>query len=272
MCDCSEDSNINSIPVGPQGPAGPTGPQGPAGPSGPGSVGTSTTFLAPVVGVATFTISEDDLDWGTGQRLRVTNDAATIIAEGEVISYSGNTLELDVDYVVGGGAPNADWNISVTGARGATGATGAAGDTGDPGEAAFTEMTTGTSLGSDLYRLDVTSTAWMSEDMYLFIELAGYYRVTSVLSATQVVVYNPGYSDNVAAELVSGDTKKVSPGGVAGHDGVNGTNGFIYETVDGNATAAEASAPYDVMIRNSGDTGYVWISLAELKILLDALP
>lgn len=43
----------------------------------------------------------------------------------------------------------------------------------------------------------------------------------------------------------------------------------IYETTDGNNTMAEATQPYQFLMRNSDNTGYTFVSLATLKTLLD---
>ena len=55
-----------------------------------------------------------------GQRLRVASDDGTKINEGVVVSYSGTSLVINVDYVSGTGT-HADWNISVAGDRGSSG-------------------------------------------------------------------------------------------------------------------------------------------------------
>ena len=86
---------------------------------------TSTTSLATTgTGNKTWVI-QSGRGFAMGQRLRVSSDDGTKINEGRVVSYSGTSLVINVDYVSGTGT-HADWNISVTGDRGATG-----GGTGD---------------------------------------------------------------------------------------------------------------------------------------------
>lgn len=81
---------------------------------------TSTTSLATTgTGNKTWVI-ESGRGYAMGQRLRVSSDDGTKINEGRVVSYSGTSLIINVDYVSGTGT-HADWNISVTGDRGASG-------------------------------------------------------------------------------------------------------------------------------------------------------
>jgi len=84
--------------------------------------GTSTTSLAVGTGAKVFT-TQANLAWTAGTRLRVASDDSTKIMDGEITTYSGTTLTLDIDYTEGSGT-HADWNISIVGARGATGADG----------------------------------------------------------------------------------------------------------------------------------------------------
>lgn len=59
---------------------------------------------------------------------------------------------------------------------------------------------------------------------------------------------------------------------VDGTNGTNGTNGFNYETVDGNGIPATATQRYDILIRNSSNTGYTFIHIGALKQILNQLP
>lgn len=89
--------------------------------------GTSTTNIATFATDPTTFSTQSGKLWALGQRLRAASDDGTKILEGEVLSYSGTNLEIDVDYMEGTG-PHADWNISLTGARGDTGSSGSVGD------------------------------------------------------------------------------------------------------------------------------------------------
>lgn len=270
MCDCNDEINTGEVPIGPTGPTGPTGVAGPTG-APPVISGLSSTSVLVDVGNRTFTTSAG-IAWSVGQRLQASNVDATKVIAGPIVSYTGTTLIINADTVVGSGSGN-DWTISITGQKGATGATGATGTTGSTGPAgasAYTTLTAGaTPLGGTVYQLDVASSAWISVGMILYIESAGYYLVTSISSATRIIVDNLTYPGNNTANLLN--TKKVVSGGLrgaAGSNGTNGTNGFIYETTDGNTIAAEAAGPYELLMRNSGDTGYTFVTLADLKILL----
>ncbi len=270
MCDCNDEINNGEIPIGPTGPQGPQGPAGNVGPA-PDLFSESVSTVSVGTGNATFTV-DSGVAWSVGQRLRVSNDDSTKVMEGSVVSYTTTTLIINVDYTVGSGS-GSDWNISITGSRGATGATGdtgAAGSTGSAGASAYTTLSANaTPLGGTVYQLDVVSSAWIAVGMILYVQDAGYYTVTSISSATRIIVNNPEYAGNNTANLLN--TKKVVSGGirgVAGTDGANGTDGFIYETTDGNSIAAEALDSYQLLMRNADNTGYTFVSLSDLKILL----
>ena len=127
MCNCND--NINSVTVY-TGPAGPTGPQGPAD-NDSILTGTSTTNLAATTGTKTIT-TQANISWVPGMRLRVSDGAPSSprIMEGEVSTYTGTTLVLNVDYTEG---PASLWNNWVIGVAGAIGSTGPTGATGSPG-------------------------------------------------------------------------------------------------------------------------------------------
>lgn len=94
-------------------PAFLTGPQGEANLNG-----TSTTSVASTTGNKTFTIVEPARSWGPGQRLRASRTASpTQFVEGVVVSYTGNTLVLNVLLVSGTGS-HANWSINPVGEPG----------------------------------------------------------------------------------------------------------------------------------------------------------
>ena len=91
--------------------------------------GTSTTSLLIAIGTKVFTTQASEAytagNW-------VTATSAANLANwmfGQVISYTGTTLTVDVQ-VINGSGTYTDWNLSISAARGATGATGAAGSFG----------------------------------------------------------------------------------------------------------------------------------------------
>lgn len=93
--------------------------------------GTSSSTVAVGLGTKTFT-TQAGKQWQVGQRLRVNNPAVTRVMTGDIVSYSGTTLQLDVDYIEGTGSDN-DWIIQISGERGEQGPAGniADGDYGD---------------------------------------------------------------------------------------------------------------------------------------------
>lgn len=91
-------------------------------------IGTSATSWTPVVESKAFTTQAGEL-YTAGVYVTVVSAAVpTAYGFGQVISYTGTTLTVDVQLVGGTGA-HTDWNISLSGVRGATGAQGPAGAT-----------------------------------------------------------------------------------------------------------------------------------------------
>lgn len=79
---------------------------------------SSTSSVEVGTGPKNFTVAAD-LSIVAGQRMRAVNADASKAMIGPVASYSGTSLSLNVDQVVGAGTDNA-WTISITGERGAT--------------------------------------------------------------------------------------------------------------------------------------------------------
>lgn len=270
MACCDDDINSGTVAIGPQGPEGPEGVKGDKG-DAPVISSTSTSTVTVGTGNKTFTVSSG-VAWTVGQRLRASTSDATKVMEGAVVSYTTTTLIINVDYTVGSSSASS-WLISITGPVGATGATGAAGATGSTGAAgvgAYTTLTANaTPLGGSVYQLDMANTSWISVGQIIYVQSAGYYTVTSITSSTRLIVNNPDYTGNNTANLLN--TKTVSAGGlqgIAGTNGTNGVDGFIYETTDGNGIAAEATDSYQLLMRNADNTGYTFVTLSDLKILL----
>jgi len=102
--------------------------------------GTSTTSLLIEVASKVFT-TQSGKQFDAGAWLLVTSDAdPTNYMHGQVTSYSGTTLTLNVTNI-GGSGTFADWTIDVSGTRGAIGATGPQGPAG-AGLAAVVDDTT----------------------------------------------------------------------------------------------------------------------------------
>ncbi len=93
-------------------------------------IGTSTTSRLMATGLITLT-TQAAKNFITGQFIiAASNAGATNYMFGQVSSYSGTTLIIDVQ-LVGGSGTYADWNISIEGARGPQGTQGATGPAGN---------------------------------------------------------------------------------------------------------------------------------------------
>jgi len=91
-------------------------------------IGTSTTSLLIAVASKTFTTQASKQFKAGGFVLAVSDAAPANYMHGQVTSYSGTTLVVNVTNI-GGSGTLADWTISVSGSRGAVGAAGESGDT-----------------------------------------------------------------------------------------------------------------------------------------------
>ncbi len=231
MCNCND--NINSVTVY-TGPAGPTGPQGPAG-NDSILTGTSTSNLAATTGTKTI-VTQANISWAPGMRLRVSDGAPATprIMEGEVSTYTGTTLVLNVDYTEGPASLWNNWVIGVSGAVGPTGPTGATGATGAAGADSFDLLQNAIFFSGSTYTLTVqNSTTWMSYGMILYIAnpatavVAGYYQVTNILSINQVIVSDLGYPGNSTANLTGALplAMTISAAGIRGAVGTTGAAG-----------------------------------------------
>ena len=112
--------------VGPQGPAGPQGATGPQGTTGAGYLATSSSSLVIGTGSKTLT-TQSGLAYLPAERVRIANSASNYM-EGTVTSYSGTSMVINIDRVVGSGTFSA-WNIGVAGDVGASGSGSVSGTT-----------------------------------------------------------------------------------------------------------------------------------------------
>jgi hypothetical protein len=117
-------------------------------------VSTSTTTWTPTIGSQAFAVQTGE-QYTAG--IFVTVVSASLTSNwgfGQVTSYSGSTLTVDIQ-VISGSTSKSDWNISLTGSRGATGAAG----TGvTPQTTGFT-LTGGTTTEKTLTVVDTLSTS-----------------------------------------------------------------------------------------------------------------
>lgn len=257
MCNCDDNINSTEISSGPQGPKGDTGDT-------PIITGTSTSNLSIGTGSTTFT-TQAGIVWVLGQRIRASNSNGTKVMEGPITSYSSTSLVLNVDRTIGSGS-NSSWNLSICGEIGLTGSTGSTGSTGPQGGQgvnSYTILNGSTTISSTTYSLNVADTSWMGVGQILYIENSGYYKVVTISTPTDVIVLDLAYTGNTGTFTTN---SIISPGGVSGK------NGFLYETVDGNGIAATSNTAYDVLVRNSTNTGYTFMTATAYKAYLGSLP
>lgn len=107
------------VEKGDPGADGADGTNGTDGADGPGYYATSTSSVAIGTGSKTFT-TQAALAYSANARVRVAYDASNYM-EGVVTSYSGTSLAVNVDRVVGSGT-YASWTINLAGDVGASGA------------------------------------------------------------------------------------------------------------------------------------------------------
>jgi hypothetical protein len=111
------------------GPAGSTGPQGlpgNTGSNGAGYLATSLTSQTMGFGSQTWT-TQTNLAYLPGDRVRISFSSSNY-EEGVVSAYSGVTLTVNIDRVIGSGTYST-WNIGIAGDVGPTGPTGSGGGT-----------------------------------------------------------------------------------------------------------------------------------------------
>jgi len=147
--------------------------------------------------------------------------------------------------------------------KGDKGDTGNDGPTGSTGKNAYTTVSGSSSIGADTYLINCVSTSWMGLDQILYIEGSGYYKVLILNTNTTITVLDL---------LYTGNTPIFTPGSLISPGGVKGADGYSYETIDGNGIPATGNGAYSILIRNSSDTGYEFITAVDLKAYLATLP
>ncbi|HNB82716.1 MAG TPA: hypothetical protein PLP14_11485, partial [Chitinophagaceae bacterium] len=116
--------------VGATGSTGATGSAGIPGADGDGYAATSSTSLPIGLGNKSL-VTQSGLAYLPNMRVRLANSASNYM-EGVVTSYTGVSLAVNVDRIVGSGTFTS-WNIGIAGDVGPAGATGATGPTGATG-------------------------------------------------------------------------------------------------------------------------------------------
>lgn len=162
---------------------------------------------------------------------------------------------------------------------GPQGAAGAAGTNGTNGVNAFTTITGGAAVmpaeGANV-TLAVVSSAWMSATEVVYIESRGYMEVQSKPNTTSVILKNLAntaastYLANSPPGTVFTAALGVSPGGLQGPAGINGTSGapttstYILKTPDGALASAQALSILA--------TGYMKSAFATGAVTTQAVP
>ena len=242
MCvNCNDNVNavvVYSGPAGPQGDTGSTGSTGSQGIQGiqgeqgiqgatgsPGPAGpapdvtrlsiTSNTIAASGSKTFAYTVTSLNIGWAIGQRLRVTNASNSYNwMEGVISLVSSSSVTITAD-LQGTGGTFSNWVISIAGNPGAQGIQGNNGSTGPQGVSSYTEMTMSTSLGSNLWELQVLNTLWMVVGQVLYIENCGYFKVTVITNLNTVTVQDLLYPGNVPGNLLL-PPRAIGPGGLSG--------------------------------------------------------
>jgi len=84
--------------------------------------------------------------------------------------------------------------------------------------------------------ISLSSTTWMSVGQIVYVATGGYYRVSAITNATHATLTNLGYDGNASPTTSVAALSKVSPGGLAGADGVdNGIGAYASRPSAGNA-------------------------------------
>ncbi len=147
-------------------------------------------------------------------------------------------------------------DIPITQVPGPDGDDGTNGNNGTNGVDAFSTTTAAFVMPaiSGTVTVDVDNSTWMAPGQIVFVENAGYIRVSSIPDAVSIVLFNLGYTGNVAptTNVASGQT--VSPGGLKGTDGTtpptNTLNSLSPTTTKGDALIDNgANAPLASVVR-----------------------
>lgn len=139
---------------------------------------------------------------------------------------------------------------SIPGPRGAKGDSGAPGAAATAGKSSYTLTTSAFVMpaASAPVTITVQDSSWMAAGQSIFIEGAGQFLVTTILSATSVVVTAQDVPSNTAAATAIAAGKKVTPGGIAFIDTTAldelGERVYVLETTPGgNRNYYTATAP-----------------------------
>ena len=138
-----------------------------------------------------------------------------------------------------GTSPNLLLNLTIP--EGGTGGTGPAGNNGQDATEQFTNLVSFTAPALNTSSVaTVGDTSWMTDDMWLYIEGGGYFRVVNILTPTTVQLSNPGsnyfgvgigWPSGIPGNLIStpvpstATPNQVTPAAVPGIPGATGGTG-----------------------------------------------
>ena len=147
--------------------------------------------------------------------------------------------------------PNCPTTQLVPGPRGAT---GTAGTNGTNGIDAVTTTTANFTMpaSSANVAVDVVETGWMAVGQYVFVQNAGFFSVNQIVTSTQVVLTNLGYTPNVAPGTVVGSGVKVAASGVSGSQGSSGSTP-TFNSISPTTTKGDLIADNGVNSPNASD-------------------
>jgi len=215
--------------MGPQGLPGIQGPTGPTGPQGISSIASTISYVQPsIAGTVNVTVNVSS-GFSVGQIVFVTGGGyyqLSIIYTGVLVQltnlgYSANALPgvvIGASQMVPAGIQGANPYATLT--------TG------------FTQPLPGASV-----TIDVTTTSGFTAGQTLYINAAGYYSLTSIISLVSMSVRNLGYTTNVLSgnTIISG--QGITPAGL---------NGILASTTVATAyTQPAVSVIFNIPVSNS---------------------
>lgn len=116
---------------------------------------------------------------------------------------------------------------------------------------------------------------WRQVGSYLYydgvVDVKNEFRVSNFTDSSYIGFVAPLLSPNVTYTLPSivGTTGQVLSRGSG--NTLTWNDSGIYETLDGNGIKAEANYAYDILIRNSDDTGYEWVPIGTIYAALEEI-
>src|SRR4029077_7073039 len=235
-------------PAGATGPQGLLGPQGPAGPQGSaGAQGQGFTWLGTWIGTTTYVPYNVVGRNGSSYQCVATNintDPATDNgSHWQIIAQIGATGPQGTQ-----GSTGPTGNLGPMGPKGPTGPRGTQGPQGPPVAAFSTTTAASWTITAGSNPITFTTTTGLVAGVTLFINGAGYFKVVSVDSPTQIHATDAGVSGNASPGTVvpsgspilgtgpQGPIGATGPAGSTGPAGPTGSNGAAATIAAGTTT------------------------------------